>query len=109
MVLAPPTTVSIEREAEGVREGERSAVSLAWDPIPLAWSGPAVGAPGRALPLRAEGRRPKASNSSANLRFADDYARCSPHSVLSLPRQRPARASSPSATGLVHGMQPMDG
>ena len=32
---------------------------------------------------------------------------CSPHSVLALPAQRPARGSSPSATGLVQGQQPM--
>jgi hypothetical protein len=34
---------------------------------------------------------------------------CSPHSVLSRSAHRPARASSPSATGRVHGQQPMDG
>ena len=33
---------------------------------------------------------------------------CSPHSVLSWPAQRPALASSPSATGRVHGAQPID-
>lgn len=33
----------------------------------------------------------------------------SPHSVLSEPDQRPARASSPSSTGRVQGRQPMDG
>jgi hypothetical protein len=32
-----------------------------------------------------------------------------PHSVFSLPRQRPARGSSPGFTGLVQGAQPMDG
>jgi len=32
-----------------------------------------------------------------------------PHSVLSVPAQRPARASSPSATGRVQGQQPMLG
>ena len=32
-----------------------------------------------------------------------------PHSVFSLPRQRPARGSSPGLTGLVQGAQPMDG
>jgi hypothetical protein len=35
--------------------------------------------------------------------------RCNPHSVLSEPAQRPERGSSPSATGWVHGWQPMDG
>ncbi|CAB4731273.1 unannotated protein [freshwater metagenome] len=34
---------------------------------------------------------------------------CSPHSVLALPAQRPARLSSPGATGRVHGQQPMLG
>ena len=33
---------------------------------------------------------------------------CSPHSTLSVPDQRPARGSSPSATGRVVGAQPMD-
>ena len=33
---------------------------------------------------------------------------CRPHSTLSLPDQRPARGSSPSATGRVHGAQPME-
>ena len=33
----------------------------------------------------------------------------SPHSFLSLPAQRPERGSSPSATGRVHGQQPIDG
>ena len=33
---------------------------------------------------------------------------CNPHSVLSLPAQRPALASSPSATGRVHGAHPME-
>ena len=32
-----------------------------------------------------------------------------PHSVLARPRQRPARASSPGLTGLVHGRQPIEG
>ena len=32
---------------------------------------------------------------------------CSPHSVLALPLQRPARLSSPGAVGRVHGQQPM--
>ena len=32
---------------------------------------------------------------------------CSPHSVLAWPLQRPARLSSPGATGRVHGQQPM--
>ena len=32
-----------------------------------------------------------------------------PHSVLSSPRQRPARASSPASTRLVQGTQPIDG
>jgi hypothetical protein len=35
--------------------------------------------------------------------------RCNPHSVLALSAQRPARWSSPSATGRVHGQQPIDG
>ncbi len=35
--------------------------------------------------------------------------RCRPHSVLSVPAQRPLRASSPSRTGCVHGQQPIDG
>ena len=35
--------------------------------------------------------------------------RCSPHSVLPVPFQRPARASSPSATGSVQGQQPIEG
>ena len=34
---------------------------------------------------------------------------CRPHSVLAWPDQRPARLSSPGATGRVHGQQPMDG
>ncbi len=34
---------------------------------------------------------------------------CSPHSVFELPAQRPPRRSSPSATGRVHGQQPIDG
>ena len=34
---------------------------------------------------------------------------CSPHSVLALPLQRPARLSSPGATGRVHGQHPMLG
>ncbi len=34
---------------------------------------------------------------------------CKPHSVLPVPDQRPARASSPSRTGRVHGQQPIDG
>ena len=33
---------------------------------------------------------------------------CSPHSVLSWPAQRPALASSPSATGRVQGAQPIE-
>ena len=33
---------------------------------------------------------------------------CRPHSDLPLPDQRPARASSPSWTGRVHGQQPID-
>ncbi len=32
-----------------------------------------------------------------------------PHSILSAPVQRPARSSSPTTTGRVHGMQPIDG
>ncbi len=32
-----------------------------------------------------------------------------PHSVLPLPRQRPARGSSPSETRVVHGWQPIEG
>ena len=32
---------------------------------------------------------------------------CNPHSVFALPLQRPARLSSPGATGRVHGQQPM--
>ena len=35
--------------------------------------------------------------------------RCRPHSVLVLPAQRPARASSPSATARVQGQQPTEG
>lgn len=34
---------------------------------------------------------------------------CSPHSVLLWPDQRPARKSSPSETGRVHGAHPMLG
>src|SRR5438132_6131538 len=34
---------------------------------------------------------------------------CRPHSFLSVPAQRPARSSSPSLTGCVHGQQPMLG
>jgi hypothetical protein len=34
--------------------------------------------------------------------------RCIPHSVLTVPRQRPARGSSPICTGVVQGAQPMD-
>ncbi len=34
---------------------------------------------------------------------------CSPHSVLANPAHRPARGSSPGATGRVHGAQPMEG
>src|SRR5207249_2807880 len=34
---------------------------------------------------------------------------CSPHSFFTVPAQRPARSSSPSATGRVHGQQPMLG
>ena len=34
---------------------------------------------------------------------------CSPHSFLAVPRQRPARGSSPSCTGWVHVAQPIDG
>ena len=33
---------------------------------------------------------------------------CNPHSVLARPDQRPARGSSPSATGRVHGSHPME-
>ena len=33
---------------------------------------------------------------------------CSPHSVLAEPAQRPARTSSPSPTGRVHGQQPIE-
>ena len=32
-----------------------------------------------------------------------------PHSSLPVPAHRPARGSSPAATGLVHGQQPIDG
>ena len=34
---------------------------------------------------------------------------CNPHSVLFWPDQRPARLSSPGATGRVHGQHPIDG
>ena len=34
---------------------------------------------------------------------------CNPHSVFERPAQRPDRGSSPAATGLVHGSQPMEG
>ncbi len=34
---------------------------------------------------------------------------CSPHSFLAVPRQRPARGSSPSCTGWVHVAQPIEG
>ena len=34
---------------------------------------------------------------------------CRPHSVFCVPRQRPARGSSPILTGVVQGAQPMDG
>jgi hypothetical protein len=33
---------------------------------------------------------------------------CSPHSVLFLPAQRPARGSSPGAVARVHGAQPIE-
>src|SRR5690606_10633625 len=32
-----------------------------------------------------------------------------PHSILAEPRQRPARGSSPAATGVVQGAQPIEG
>src|SRR3954470_24822492 len=32
-----------------------------------------------------------------------------PHSVLAWPAHRPARSSSPTPTGLVHGQQPIEG
>ena len=34
--------------------------------------------------------------------------RCKPHSVLSLPAQRPERGSAPGSTGWVQGWQPID-
>ena len=40
---------------------------------------------------------------------ADGVQPCRPHSSLPLSAQRPARGSSPSLTGLVHGQQPIDG
>ena len=41
---------------------------------------------------------------------ADDrQATCRPHSVLPLPAQRPARASSPLPAARVHGVHPIDG
>lgn len=35
--------------------------------------------------------------------------RCNPHSVFSEPDQRPERGSAPVPTGLVQGLQPIDG
>src|SRR5918997_3044039 len=39
--------------------------------------------------------------------FTASPTKCKPHSVFSIPGQRPARASSPGATGLVHGSHPI--
>jgi diguanylate cyclase (GGDEF)-like protein len=40
--------------------------------------------------------------------LADERQSCRPHSVLSRPDHLPERGSSPGATGLVHGMQPIE-
>ena len=52
----------------------------------------------------------QAASSSAGVpRTIRPPAKWMPHSSLVWPRQRPARGSSPGATGLVHGAQPSDG
>ena len=45
----------------------------------------------------------------SHLDLTGEGSACRPHSVLDWPDQRPARGSSPGATGRVHGQQPIDG
>jgi probable phosphoglycerate mutase len=54
-------------------------------------------------------RRCETSSYDVSHRQLAGFYRCRPHSILSSPAHRPARGSSPSDTGLVHGMQPIDG
>ena len=59
--------------------------------------------------LRAEGRRVRHAARVGERGGGRRAHRWIPHSVLPVPAQRPARGSSPGATGLVHGAQPIEG